>query len=183
MTVKILTLAQTILAVRRLGVSQILAVNYLVVDEVRCAYHILLVGPTSWGAMACYSESSFLLMTHSRIRVHDAERGGVAGGRRSGKGGDPEKSSVISILVISLNFCKNFQLTLSVIKNISLQTSRATISKSPILIMLLISLSFNQAIIPLSKYHCLCFNTSVFNWTFLSVTLLKKNPIAQKYIL
>jgi hypothetical protein len=46
---------------------------------------------------------------------------------------------------------------------------------------LLISFSFNQAIILLYKYLCLGFNKSVFNRTFCKILHLKKNPIAQKY--
>jgi hypothetical protein len=31
------------------------------------------------------------------------------------------------------------------------------------------------------KYSCLCFNKSVFNWTFRQLHYSRKNPIAQNY--
>jgi hypothetical protein len=41
------------------------------------------------------------------------------------------------------------------------------------------SFSFNQAIIFLCKYLCLCVNKSVFNWTFCQLCYSWKNPIVQ----
>ncbi len=51
--------------------------------------------------------------------------------------------------------------------------------KFPNLNMLLISFSFNQAIIFMYKYSCLGFNKSVFNLTFCQSLSSQKNPIAQ----
>jgi hypothetical protein len=50
--------------------------------------------------------------------------------------------------------------------------------KLPILIMLLILFSFNQATIFLYKYSsCLCFNKSVLNWTFCQSCCSRKKLI------
>ncbi len=54
------------------------------------------------------------------------------------------------------------------------------IIKFPNLIIVLIPFSFNQAIIFLYKYSCLCFNNSVFNWTFCQLLYSRKNPIARE---
>jgi len=47
--------------------------------------------------------------------------------------------------------------------------------------ILLISLTFNQALIFLHKYPCLGFNKSVLNWTFCQLLYSWKNPIVRKY--
>ncbi len=56
------------------------------------------------------------------------------------------------------------------------------LSKFPILITLQISFSFNQAFIFMYKYSCLCFNKSVYNWTFCQLRNSRENPIVRKFL-
>jgi len=51
---------------------------------------------------------------------------------------------------------------------------------SPFLITLVISFSFHQAIIFL-YYSCLCFNKSVFNWTFCQLHCSRENPNVRNF--
>ncbi len=86
-------------------------------------------------------------------------------------------SKHIIILVFILNFrncCKIFQCKAS----LATFQEYSPFIKIPNLIMLLISFSFNGAIIFLYKYSCLCFNKSVFNWIFCQCLYSRKNPIA-----
>ena len=82
-------------------------------------------------------------------------------------------------LAIVLNFCNHFRMSHS--KNFLGHLSRTfSFIKFPNLITLLISFTFNQAIIFMYKNSCLGFNKSVFNWTFCQLLYSWKNSIAQK---
>ncbi len=72
-----------------------------------------------------------------------------------------------------MSHCKNSSATFL---KMLLQTFTQSLNiKFPVLITLLISFSFNQAVHFFYKYSCTCFNKSVFIWTFCQLLYSQKN--------